>query len=43
MSTRHLDDIIDVDDRYQKWVYRRPVAGAALAGIIATQVATIWG
>ena len=43
MSTRHFDDIIDVDDRYQKWVYRRPVAGAALAGLIATQVATIWG
>ena len=43
MATNDLDRVFDVDDRYQKWVYRHPVGGAALAGLIATQVATIWG
>jgi NhaP-type Na+/H+ or K+/H+ antiporter len=32
-----------VDDRYQHWVYRHPVKAAALAGVVATQVGTIWG
>jgi hypothetical protein len=43
MATADLDRVIDVDDRYQKWVYRHPVGGAALAGFIATQISTIWG
>lgn len=38
-----LEQVLDVDDRYQHWVYRHPVAGAALAGFIATQIGTIWG
>jgi hypothetical protein len=33
----------DLDTRYKHWVYRHPIAGAALAGVIATQMATIWG
>ena len=43
MSSGDVDRIVDVDDRYQSWVYRHPVGGAALAGLIATQVGTIWG
>ena len=43
MPNTDIDHLVDVDDRYQKWVYRHPVAGAALAGFIATQVSTIWG
>jgi hypothetical protein len=38
-----LENALDVDDRYQNWVYKHPVKGAALAGLIATQVGTIWG
>jgi len=43
MVAQDLERTLDTDDRYQRWVYRHPVAGAALAGFIATQVATIWG
>jgi hypothetical protein len=43
MAVDELDRILDVDDRYQHWVYRHPVKGAALAGFVATQVGTIWG
>ena len=43
MVMQDLERALDVDDRYQYWVYRHPVAGAALAAFIATQVATIWG
>jgi len=39
----HRDLEYDIDDRYQMWVYRHPVAGASIAGFLATQVATIWG
>lgn len=38
-----IERVLDVDDRYQHWVYRHPVAGAALAGFVATQIGTIWG
>jgi hypothetical protein len=34
---------LDTEHRYRRWVFRHPVAGAALAAFIATQVATIWG
>jgi hypothetical protein len=37
------EPLVDVDVRYRHWVYRHPVAGAALAGVVATQIATIWG
>jgi len=43
MAISELDRVMDVDDRYQRWVYRHPVAGASLAGFIATQIGTIWG
>jgi hypothetical protein len=43
MDTRDVDDLLDADDRYQNWVYRHPVKGAALAGFVATQIGTIWG
>ena len=41
-----MDDIeraIEPDDRYRVWVYNHPVAGAAFAAFVATQIATIWG
>ena len=46
--TTHQTEVSDdysfeLDVRYRHWVFRHPVAGAALAGFIATQVATIWG
>lgn len=34
---------IEPDDRYRVWVYNHPVAGAAFAAFVATQIATIWG
>lgn len=43
MAISELDRVMDVDDRYQRWVYRHPVAAASLAGFIATQIGTIWG
>ncbi|MGZ4763255.1 MAG: hypothetical protein ACXV7I_12515 [Ilumatobacteraceae bacterium] len=43
MDVRDSDDLLDVNDRYQNWVYRHPVKGAALAGFVATQIGTIWG
>jgi hypothetical protein len=43
MDADDIERVLDVDDRYQNWVYRNPVKGAALAGVIATQVGTIWG
>jgi len=43
MVVDDLERALDIDDRYQRWVYRHPIAGAALAGFLATQVATIWG
>jgi len=43
MTAAGIEQMLDVDDRYQNWVYRHPVAGAALAGFIATQIGTIWG
>ena len=43
MDTSAIESALDVDDRYQHWVYRHPVRGAILAGVIATQVGTIWG
>ena len=46
--TRNPEDIraepsLDLDTRYKHWVYRHPVGGAAFAGVVATQMATIWG
>ena len=38
-----IERVLDVDDRFQHWVYRNPVKGAALAGFVATQIGTIWG
>jgi len=43
MVVEDLERALDIDDRYQRWVYRHPIAGASLAGFLATQVATIWG
>jgi hypothetical protein len=43
MVVEDLERALDIDDRYDRWVYRHPVAGATLAAFIATQVATIWG
>ena len=43
MVVDDLERALDIDDRYQRWVYRHPIAGASLAGFLATQVATIWG
>jgi len=43
MVVDDLEGALDIDDRYQRWVYRHPIGGAALAGFLATQVATIWG
>lgn len=43
MSTTTVETTFDVEDRYQNWVYRHPVGGAAVAAFIATQVGTIWG
>ena len=43
MDIDDIEDALDVDDRYQNWVYRNPAKGVALAGIIATQISTIWG
>ena len=40
---KDIEAALDVDDRYQNWVYKHPVAGATLAGIVATQIGTIWG
>ena len=39
----NIENALDVDDRYQHWVYHHPVQGAALGGFIATQITTIWG
>jgi hypothetical protein len=43
MDADDIERALDVDDRYQHWVYRHPVQGAALGGFIATQITTIWG
>lgn len=43
MSTKTVETTIDGEDRYQNWVYRHPVGGAAVAAFVATQVGTIWG
>ncbi len=43
MDLYDVENVLDVDDRYQHWVYRHPVKGAALAGFVATQIGTIWG
>jgi uncharacterized membrane protein (DUF485 family) len=43
MDIDDLDRALDVNDRYQNWVYRNPVKGAIFAGFIATQIGTIWG
>ena len=41
-DTERTTDTAD-EHRYRRWVYRHPVAGSALAGVIATQIGTIWG
>jgi hypothetical protein len=38
-----FERVIEPDDRYRVWVYNHPVAGAAFAAFVATQIATIWG
>jgi hypothetical protein len=43
MGMDDIENALDVDDRYQHWVYRHPVRGAVLAGVVATQIGTIWG
>jgi hypothetical protein len=43
MDASDIENALDVDDRYQNWVYRHPVKGAILAGVVATQIGTIWG
>ncbi len=43
MDANHIENILDVDDRYQNWVYHHQVKAAALAGFVATQIGTIWG
>ena len=43
MAMDDIERVLDVDDRFQHWVYRNPVKGAALAGFVATQIGTIWG
>jgi hypothetical protein len=43
MDTGDIEHALDIDDRYQNWLYQHPVRGAALAGFVATQIATIWG
>jgi hypothetical protein len=43
MDTADMENALDVDDRYQNWVYNNPVKGALLAGFVATQIGTIWG
>jgi hypothetical protein len=43
MDADDIESALDVDDRYQNWVYQHPLQGAALAGFIATQITTIWG
>jgi hypothetical protein len=40
---KSIEKEADGEDRYQHWVYRHPVGGAAVAAFIATQVGTIWG
>ena len=43
MATRQLDDAFTPDVQWREWVGRHPIAGSALAGVIATQLATIVG
>lgn len=38
-----IERVLEPDDRYRVWVWRHPVAGAAFAAFVATQIATIWG
>ncbi len=40
---RNIENVLEPDDRYRNWVYNHPVAGAAFAAFVATQIATIWG
>ena len=43
MAMDYIENALDVDDRYQHWVYRNQVKAALLAGFVATQIGTIWG
>jgi hypothetical protein len=43
MATRQVDDVFTPDVQWREWVGRHPISGAALAGLIATQMATIVG
>jgi hypothetical protein len=43
MDATDTDGFLDENDRYRHWVYRNPVKAAVLAGIVATQIGTIWG
>jgi hypothetical protein len=41
--SRNIENVLEPDNRYRYWVYNHPVAGAAFAAFVATQIATIWG
>jgi hypothetical protein len=43
MVATEIENVLEPDDRYRVWVYNHPVAGAAFAAFVATQIATIWG